>query len=84
MLLENLNEGNIRMTLPKSTPTEFCKAFIQRELESYQGDQPIWMSYWPILERMIERTEELKRPFSELIDRFGYADKFEGYPPENS
>ncbi|WP_157782759.1 hypothetical protein [Pseudoalteromonas maricaloris] len=33
---------------------------------------------------MIERAEELKRPFSELIDRFGYADKFEGYPPENS
>ena len=84
MLSENQNEGNIEMTLPKSTPTEFCKAFIQRELESYQGDQPIWMSYWPILERMIESTEELKRPFSELIDRFGYADKFEGYPPENS
>ena len=36
------------------------------------------------MERMIERADELKLPFQELVDAFGYADKFEGYPPNNA
>lgn len=59
------------MTLPKENPTQFCKAFIQRELDSYRNDNPIWMTYWPVMERMIERADELRLPFQELVDKFG-------------
>lgn len=69
------------MTLPKNCPTNFCKSFIQRELDSYKGDNPIWMTYWPVMESMIKRADELKLPFEELINAFGYSDKFEGIPP---
>jgi hypothetical protein len=72
------------MTLPKDCPTHFCKAFIERELKSYKEEGPIWMTYWPVMESMIKRADELKLPFQELIDQFGYSDKFEGSPPENS
>lgn len=71
------------MTLPKDNPTNFCKAFIQRELDSYK-EAPIWMTYWPVMASMVKRANELKLPFQELIDAFGYSDKFEGIPPENS
>jgi len=72
------------MTLPKDNPTQFCKAFIKRELDSYRGDNPIWMTYWPVMERMIERADELRLPFGELIDAFGYSDMYEGNPPDNA
>lgn len=72
------------MTLPKSNPVQFCKAFIQRELDEYRSDGPIYMTYWPVMERMIKRADELKLPFQELIDAFGYSDRSEGYPPSNA
>jgi len=72
------------VTLPKDCPTNFCKFFIQRELDSYKGNNPIWMTYWPVMETMVKRADELKLPFEELINAFGYSDKFEGIPPENS
>jgi hypothetical protein len=72
------------MTLPTDNPTVFCKAFIQRELDSYRCDEPIWMSYWPVMERMIDRADELKLPFQELIDAFGYSDRLEGHSPNNA
>lgn len=72
------------MTLPTDNPTVFCKAFIQRELDSYRSDEPIWMSYWPVMERMIDRADELKLPFQELIDAFGYSDRLEGHLPNNA
>ena len=72
------------MKLPTDNPTIFCKAFIQRELDSYKSDDPICMTYWPVMERIIEGADELKLPFQELVDAFGYADKFEGYPPNNA
>tara|TARA_R110001583_G_scaffold85821_1_gene224853 strand:- start:6301 stop:7110 length:810 start_codon:yes stop_codon:yes gene_type:complete len=71
------------MALPKNNPTTFCKAFIERELESYH-ENSIWMSYWPVMENMVNRSDELKIPFAELIQEFGYSDKFEGIYPENS
>ncbi|MFT7158699.1 MAG: hypothetical protein ACI8Q1_003733 [Parvicella sp.] len=72
------------MTLPKDCPTHFCKAFIQRELNSYKEEGPIWMTYWPVMESIIKRADELKLPFQELIDAFGFSDKFEGIFPQNS
>ena len=71
------------MNLPKNTPTQFCKAFIKRELK-YNKEKGIWMSYWPVMESMINRADELSLPFQELIDNFGYSDKFEGVPPSNT
>ncbi len=71
------------MTLPKDSPMNFCKAFIQRELDDNK-EKRIWMSYWPVMESMIKRADELKLPFEELVNAFGYLDKFEGIPPENS
>jgi hypothetical protein len=70
-------------TLPKNNPTHFCRAYIERELNDYQ-DNSIWMTYWPVMHRMIDRANELKQPFAELVDKFGYTDKFEGVPPSNT
>jgi hypothetical protein len=71
------------MALPTNSPTAFCKAFIERELKSNKQEH-IWMSFWPVMERMIERSNELTPAFNELIGKFGYSDKFDGYPPNNS
>ena len=71
------------MPLPKTNPTVFCREFIKRELKEFQ-EKRIWMSYWPVMERMIARADELTQPFEELISKFGYTDKFEGYPPDNA
>lgn len=69
--------------LPKTSSTDFCKAFVERELITYKENK-IWMSYWPIMERMIESSSELSNVYKELIDRFDYTDKFEGTHPENT
>lgn len=71
------------MTLPKDSPSNFCKAFIQRELNSYK-EKRIWMSYWPTMESMIQRANELIQPFEELVGEFGYMDMMEQAPPNNS
>ncbi|MCL1082974.1 hypothetical protein [Shewanella psychromarinicola] len=65
------------MVLPTNSPTAFCKAFIERELKSNRQGH-IWMTYWPVMERMIERADELTLAFNELIKKFGYSDKFDG------
>lgn len=64
------------MKLPKNTPTEFCRAFIARELESYKEDK-IWMSCWSTMERLIDRSNELELVFEEIVKCFGYSDKHE-------
>lgn len=66
------------MTLPKTSPTDFCKAFIQRELEDLKSVD-IWRTCWPVMQRMIERADELSIVFKEIIDKYGYADKLESY-----
>lgn len=71
------------MTLPKDNPTNFCKAFIQREVDSSK-EKSILMTYWPVMQSMVKRANELKLPYKELVDTFGYSDKFEGISPENS
>ena len=70
------------MGLNKDNPTAFCKGFIERELRSYQ-EKKIWMSYWTVMQRMVDRAGELGLAFNELIKAFGYSDKLEGYPPSN-
>ncbi|MUL01364.1 hypothetical protein GNP89_03950 [Aliivibrio fischeri] len=62
------------MILPKNNPTDFCKAFIERELKDCK-ESNIWMSYWPIMNRMIERASELNSVYSEIISQYGYSDK---------
>jgi len=62
------------MSLPKTSPTAFCKAYIERELTSYKDDE-ILMSYWPVMNRLIKRAEQLTTAFDELVNVFGYADK---------
>ncbi|MPW28273.1 hypothetical protein F9L16_04570 [Agarivorans sp. B2Z047] len=71
------------MNLPKSSPTVFCKLFLERELDSFK-EVGIWGSYWQVMQRMIDRADELTTAFEELVDSFGYSDKFEGTPPTNS
>lgn len=71
------------MTLPKENPTSFCKAFIKRELDSNKKKE-IWMTYWPVMARMIERADELMNPFEELVNEFGYSDMREDSPPNNA
>ncbi|PAJ73392.1 hypothetical protein CJF42_16130 [Pseudoalteromonas sp. NBT06-2] len=60
--------------LPKDSPLVFCKAFINRELESNKCSG-ILSSYWEVMERIIERADELKSAFDELVSKFGYSDK---------
>lgn len=38
----------------------------------------------PVMKSIIRRADELKLPFQELIDAFGFSDKFEGIFPQNS
>lgn len=71
------------MKLRRNNPTVFCKDFIDRELESYK-EKSIWKSYWPVMQRMIDRADELTLAFDEIVSKFGYSDKVEGYPPENA
>jgi len=70
------------MTLPKNNPQAFCKAFISRELRKNKASN-IWMTRWPIMERLIERADELTIVFEEIVEKFGYSDTEEGYPPDN-
>ncbi|WP_422473663.1 hypothetical protein [Endozoicomonas sp. ALB032] len=70
------------MGLKKDNPTVFCKGFIEWELKTYQ-EEKIWMSYWPVMKRMLDRADELVQVFHELIEAFGYSDTLEGYPPQN-
>ena len=65
------------MLLPMNTPTEFCNAFIKRELKDYK-ESKIWMSYWPIMERMIDRSLELQTVYKEIVTNYGYTDKYSG------
>lgn len=67
--------------LPNSRPSEFCVAFIERELKSFK-EASIYMTSWDTMERMIERSSELERVFQELIERYGYADKLDMTAPE--
>lgn len=62
------------MLLPKNSPKDFCTAFIKRELEDCKESE-IWMSYWPIMERMIDRADELNAVYEELIEKYDYSDK---------
>ncbi len=71
------------MTLPKDNPKAFCKAFILRELENNKKRE-IWMSYWPTMKRLADRADELESVFNEIVDSFGYSDKYEGVPPSNT
>jgi hypothetical protein len=71
------------MSLPKTSPQEFCTAFIVRELKDFK-EKRIWTSALPIMQRMIDRSDELKQVFDELVAAFGYSDKFEGVPPSNT
>ncbi|WP_420590809.1 hypothetical protein [Bacterioplanoides sp.] len=60
-------------TLPTSSATNFCKAFIERQLEEFKTEQ-IWMSSWDTMSRLIERSEEMTDAYEELIARFGFSD----------
>jgi len=60
--------------LPTNSPTDFCVAFIERELEDSR-EKKILMSRWSLMQRMIDQASNLERVFNELIKRFGYADK---------
>lgn len=71
------------MKLSKESPLAFCKSYLRRELE-YNKSKNIQSDYWEIIERMIERADELKTVFNEIVSAFGYTDKYEGVPPENS
>lgn len=62
------------MLLPENSPMDFCTAFIKRELEAFKESE-IWMSYWPIMERMIERACELNAVYEGIIAKYGYSDK---------
>ncbi|WP_240464850.1 hypothetical protein [Paraferrimonas sp. SM1919] len=60
--------------LPTNSPTDFCVAFIERELEDNRKKK-IWMDRWPLMLRMIDQASNLEKVFNELINKFGYADK---------
>ena len=63
-------------TLPQTSPSAFCTAFIERELADYKKTE-IWMSAWPTMERVMKRKDELEIAFEEIINRYGYSDKFD-------
>lgn len=58
-------------TIPKSNPTDFCADIINRELKQNKENN-IWMSYWAVMQRLIDRKDELSTAFHEAIDAFGY------------
>jgi hypothetical protein len=42
-------------SLPKTSPTAFCKAFIKRELASFR-QKDLYVSYWPVMGRIMDRA----------------------------
>ena len=53
-------------TIPKTNPTDFCAAIIKRELNENK-EKNIWMSYWVVMQRLIDRKDELSNVFQEAI-----------------
>ena len=64
------------MKLPTTNPTAFCTAFIENQL-AYYKEESEEDYYLPVMERIIERADELQAAFAEIIEAFGYAD-FDG------
>ena len=62
------------MKLPTTSPTDFCRAYIERDLKEYH-EKKIYMSSWPTMENLITRSIELDGVFTELIEKFGYSDR---------
>jgi len=58
-------------TIPTVSPTEFCAAIIKRELADNKENN-LWMSYWGVMQRLIDRKNELSTAFQEMINAFGY------------
>ena len=63
-------------SLPNTSPTAFCKAFIKRELASFR-QKDLYVSYWPVMERIIDREQEFTAVFDEIINKYGFSDKYD-------
>ena len=67
--------------IPKTNPTDYCAAVIKRELENNKENK-LFMSYWGVMQRLIDRKEELSNAFQEAIDAFGYQEGRNCFYPE--
>lgn len=56
--------------LKKQAPLEICEEFTKKNLEDLKNKQ-IWMSWWPLMERMLKRSNELEPVYAELCKEFG-------------
>lgn len=58
-----------------ASPLELCEEFTRNELKDLQ-DKQIWMSWWPVMERMLNRPHELEPVYAEICNAFGYSLEF--------
>ncbi|MBP2699504.1 hypothetical protein [Photobacterium lucens] len=64
------------MNLPKTTPTEFCRAYIERDLQNFIENNK-YKDRQKVMKQMLLRSDELSIMFRELVDAFGYSDKMD-------
>ncbi len=66
-------------TIPENCPTNFCEEFTKQYLADIK-EKKAWNTWHPIMERLLDRSIEMKPVYTELCDRFGYC--LDGYSPE--
>lgn len=56
-----------------TNPTDFCVFLLTRDLANLKSAE-ISTKYWPVIERILDRANELERPFKEIVEKYGYED----------
>lgn len=66
-------------TLSKPCPLTICENFTRQELQSNKKSK-IWMSCYPTMERLLDRSIEMKPVYKEICEQFGYRAECQNVP----
>ncbi len=61
------------------SPTAYCEDRTRHQLAD-DKEVGIWMSRWPFMEKILNRSLEMKHIYREICDRFGYPPQRGGNP----
>lgn len=58
--------------LKNPSSLDLCEEFTRNELKDLQ-ESKAWMSWWPVMERMLNRSYELEQVYTEICGAFGHS-----------